>query len=261
LNSDVITVREVADRAIQAYNGGPLINHDDSTLAYWPEKYNDHGVYALPIPVPAPAIVVENTAQGENKISWGPHVESFSAPRLQGAFHHYELYKSAHPLGHWQQLVTVSKGDPLYFKNGVYQFIDKNTRVGDNWYYSVLSVDDHANTSGRTNLTLNQSAIGATLTLEQVYIAPNPFIVKSGYTSAGDVDSQLRFYNLPKICTIRIYSFSGQLIQTIEHDVNNIQHPYVQITRNNQLIASGVYFYSVDTPEGSRCHGKFVIIN
>jgi hypothetical protein len=171
------------------------------------------------------------------------------------------LQKSAHPLGHWQQLATVSKRDPMYYNNGLYQFIDRNTRVGDKWFYSVLSVDDKGNTSGRTNLTLHESAIGATLTLEQVYIAPNPFVVRSGYTGAGDVDTQLRFYNLPKTCTIRIFSFSGQLIQTIEHDVNNIQHAYVQITRNNQYIAPGVYFYSVNTPDGASCHGKFVIIN
>ena len=145
--------------------------------------------------------------------------------------------------------------------NSKYQFTDKNTRVGDKWYYSVLSVDDKGNTSGRTNLTLHESAIGATQSLEQVYIAPNPFLVTSGYTGAGDVNTQLRFYNLPKLCTIRIFSFSGQLVQTIEHDENNIQHAYVQITRNNQLIASGVYFYSVNTPDGSRCHGTFVIIN
>jgi len=261
LNSNVITVREAADRAIHAYTGGPLINHDDSTQAYWPEKYNGRGVYALPIPVPAPAITVENTSQGENVIAWGPQVESFSTPRLQGTFHHYELFKAAHPLGHWQKLAVVQKKDATYFVNGTYRFTDKNTRVGDKWYYSVLSVDDRGNTSGRTNMTLRESAIGSTLGLEQVYIAPNPFLVKSGYTGAGNVDTQLRFYNLPKTCTIRIFSFSGQLVQTIDHDANNIQHPYVQITRNNQLIASGLYFYAIETPDGSRCHGKFVIIN
>lgn len=261
LNSNVITVREVADRAIQAYNGGVVINYDDSTRPYWPEKYSEHGVYQIPIPVPAPALLVENTVQGENIISWGPQVESFTTPRMQGTLDHYELYKSAHPLGHWQKLATVQKRDPIFYVNGRYQFTDKNTRVGDKWYYSVLSVDALGNTSGRTNMTLRLSAIGSTLGLEQVYIAPNPFLVKSGYTGAGNVDTQLRFYNLPKTCTIRIFSFSGQLVQTIDHNENNIQHAYVQITRNNQLIASGLYFYSVETPDGSRCHGKFVIIN
>jgi hypothetical protein len=262
VNSDVVTVREVADRAIQAYASGPSVNHD--SVQYWPERSADHGVYALPVPVPAPAITVENTLLGENRIVWGSQVESFTTLKLQGTFDHYELYKASHPLGPWTKLVSVSKRDPQYFTAGVYQFIDKNSRIGDYFYYSVLSVDDKGNKSGRTNLTLHQSTIGATLSLQNVFVAPNPFIIQSGFSGesvGGDINSQLRFYNLPRVCTIRVFSYSGQLVQTLEHDADKIDHPYFQITRNNQLIASGVYFYVVDTPDGSRCHGKFVIIN
>ena len=180
LNSDVITVREVADRAIQAYNSGPLINHDDSTLAYWPEQYNEHGVYALPIPVPAPAIVVENTAQGENRITWGPHVESFSAPRLQGAFHHYELYKSAHPLGHWQQLATVSKGDPLYFKNGVFVYVQTVVAQGGDGKLKVrgLFIGDDIecfNLAADLSLKVNFEMLDAPLKKVVVYLYPSEF--------------------------------------------------------------------------------------
>ncbi|MCX6138689.1 MAG: hypothetical protein NTV54_14485 [Ignavibacteriales bacterium] len=262
VNSNVVTVREVADRAIQAYGGEPLVNHD--SVQHTPEKYSDHGVYRIPIPIPAPAITLENTVLGENKIVWGPQVESFATPRLQGTFDHYELYKASHPLGPWTKLVSVSKSDPLYFTNGKYQFVDKNSRIGDYFYYSVLSVDNNGNRSGRTNMTLHQSSIGAETTLKKVFVTPNPFIVKSGQSGesvGGDINSQLRFYNLPRTCTIRIYSYSGQLVQTIAHDEDKNNHPYFQITRNNQLIASGVYFYVVDASDGSRCHGKFVIIN
>jgi hypothetical protein len=113
-------------------------------------------------------------------------------------------------------------------------------------------------------MTLHQSTIGAAQTLENVFVAPNPFIVQSGFVGesvGGDINTQLRFYNLPRTCTIRIFSYSGQLIQTIEHDADKVDHAYFQVTRNNQLIASGVYFYVVDAPDGSRTHGKFVIIN
>lgn len=262
VNSNVITIREVADRAIQAYTNQPLVDHD--SVQYWPERHDTSGVYALPIPVPAPVITVENTLLGENRIVWGPQVESFTSPRLQGTFDHYELYKAVHPLGPWLLLVSVSGGDPRYFTSGKYQFIDKNSRIGDYFYYSVVSVDNHGNKSGRTNMTLHESSVGAAPTLKRVFVTPNPFIVKSGLSGAsvdGDVDSQLRFYNLPRRCTIRIYSYSGQLVQIIEHDDDRINHPYFQVTLNNQLIASGVYFYVVDAPDGSRTNGKFVIIN
>jgi hypothetical protein len=262
VNSNVVTVREVADRAIQTYTNEPLVNHN--SVQYWPEQYGEHGVYALPIPVPAPAIKMENTLLGENRIVWGPQVESFTSPRLQGTFDRYEVYKASQPLGPWTKLVSISKRDPQYFTDGKYQFIDKNSRIGDYFYYSVLSVDNKGNKSGRTNMTLHQSSIGAASTLNRVFVAPNPFLVRSGQSGesvGGDINSQLRFYNLPRTCTIRVYSYSGQLVQTIEHDEDKINHPYFQITRNNQLIAAGVYFYVVDTPDGSRTHGKFVIIN
>jgi hypothetical protein len=262
VNSNVVTVREVADRAIQAYTGEALTNHN--TVQYWPDKYNAHGVYRLPIPVPAPGITIENTLQGENRIVWGPQVESFQTARLQGAFDHYEVYKASSALGPWTKLVSIAKGDPQYFTGGTYQFIDKNSRIGDYFYYSVLSVDTKGNKSGRTNLTLHQSTIGATASLGKVFVAPNPFIVKSGQSGesvGGDINSQLRFYNLPHTCTIRVFSYSGQLVQTIEHDVDKNDQAYFQVTRNNQLIASGVYFFVVDSPDGTRTHGKFVIIN
>jgi hypothetical protein len=261
VNSDVVTVREVADRAIQAYTQQPLADHD--SVQFWPHQSPAHGVYALPIPVPAPAIVVENTLLGENRIVWGPQVEGFTSPRLQGTLHHYEVARATQSIGPWTTLVTVPKGDARYFSGGSYQFLDKNTRIGDSYYYSVVSVDENGRKSGRTNITTHQSSIGAEASLKRVFVAPNPLIVRSGFVGRadGDVNAQLRFYNLPRKCTIRIYSYSGQLVQTIEHDANQNVHPYYQLTRNFQLIASGVYFFVVEAVDGTRSHGKFVVIN
>lgn len=260
VNSNVVTVREVADRAIQAYTGEPLVDHD--TLQFWPERYSPHGVYAVPVPVPGPSIAVKNTSLGENQITWGPEVESFTASTA--TLDHYEILKASHPMGPWAVLATVGKGDPKYFASGSYQFLDQNTRIGDFYYYSVVSVDNNGGKSGRTNMTLQESAIGAAQELGTVYVTPNPFIAKSKFPGAavsGSKEDELRFYNLPKQCTIRIISYSGQLIETIEHNVDKNQVAYFQVTRNNQMLASGVYFYVVETPDGSRTHGKFIIIN
>jgi hypothetical protein len=262
VNSSVVTIREAADRAIQAYTNTPLVNHN--SVQYWPEKSSEHGIYALPIPVPAPTITIENTSAGENRIVWGPQVESFTTPRLQGTLDHYELCRATQSIGPWTKLANIAKRDPVYFIDGKYQFLDKNTHIGDQFYYTVVSVDDKGNRSGRTNVKLHQSVIGSELTLKEVFVAPNPFIVKSGFSgisTGGDINAALRFYNLPRVCTIRIYSFSGQLIQTVEHNADQNSESYFQLTRNFQLVASGVYFFAVTTPEGARSHGKFIIIN
>jgi hypothetical protein len=258
VNSNVVTVRDVADRAIEAYTGRPLVDYDSTQ--YWPEQAPDRGVYHLPISVPAPVVRIENTDRATNRILWEDHAESFNASRLQAPFSHYELYKATHPLGPWTKLDSIGIADPRYFNNGTYAVIDPGTRVGEAYYYSVLSVDASGRKSGRTNISLHQTQLGGTDKLETVYAVPNPFIVQSGFSGAGEPQNKVGFYNLPKQCTIRILSYSGQLVETIVHDSGDYSAEYFQVTRNNQLIASGVYFFVVETPDGKRTHGSFVII-
>ena len=258
VNSNVVTVRDVADRAIQAYTNNALVDYDSSQ--YWPERSPDRGVYRVPIVVPAPAFTVENTSRATNLITWGPNVETFASSRLQAPFSHYKLYRADHPLGPWTLLDSIGVSDSRYFQNGTYSWTDYGTRVLESFYYSIISIDANGNTSGRTNIQLHQTQLAGTDKLETVYVVPNPFIVKSNFEGAGDSQNMIGFYNLPKKCTIKIISYSGQLVETLIHDSGNISTEYFQVTRNNQLIASGLYFFVVETPDGSRNHGKFVII-
>ena len=63
-------------------------------------------------------------------------------------------------------------------------------------------------------------------------------------------------------CTIRIFSYTGQLIQTIEHDQPSFGDPWYQLTINNQIVASGVYYFVVEDHEtGDTSTGKFVVIH
>lgn len=259
VNSKVVTIRDVADRAIQMYTGNPVILDYDS-LQYWPERSPDRGLYTVPVIIPAPLINVDNTPLAQNKISWSPQVESFTAPSLVAPFSHFLVLKSSHPLGPWKVLDSVGTADPRYFDGSEYNFVDTDTKVLESYYYTVVSVDAQGNRSGMTNMKLHQTQIGGTETLETVYAVPNPFILRSGFSGAGNVENAIGFYNLPKKCTIRIISYSGQLIETIEHNSGNYSVEYFRTTRNNQVIASGVYFYVVETPDGKRTHGKFVVI-
>ncbi|MFH0991334.1 MAG: T9SS type A sorting domain-containing protein [bacterium] len=264
VNSKVVTVRDVTDRAIQAYNGGPVIMYD--TLQYQAELAPSKGIYKFPAPFPAPGLTFSNTSLAENVISWGPQIESFSHPMLSGTFSHYEVLKADHPLGPWSKLDSVGKSDPRYFSNGIYKVKDRTTKVGATYYYTVISVDNKGNKSGQTNMAFFETQIGGTDQLEKVYVVPNPFIGQSGFggaTSGGVSDTRMKigFYNLPKVCTIRVYSFSGQLVTTIQHESGSYSTEYLQVTRNNQVLASGVYFYVVQTPEGNTTNGKFVVIH
>ena len=105
-----------------------------------------------------------------------------------------------------------------------YEFIDEDEsfKLGETKSYAVASVDDKGNESGLTNITAHQKNVRNVDTIDEVYAVPNPFIVKSGFAGNND-DGKIGFYGLPEECTIRIFSYAGQLVETIEHNSQHFQ--------------------------------------
>jgi hypothetical protein len=260
----VVSIRDVADRAIEMYTGRPLAKYD--TLQYKPEAAPATGRYnTVPIPVPAPAIRVEDTRAAANRIIWGPHVESFASPRLRASFSHYEVRRAPHPLGPWTVVASVFPRDPKYFKDGAYAVIDPESNLGDNVAYAVVSVDKLGGKSGMTNMMTHETQAPPAETLGKVYVVPNPLIVTSGLAGSdpgGEIGDRIQFLGLTKRCTIRIFSYTGQLIMTREHDRETYGNPWYQLSINSQIIASGIYYFVVEDREtGARSKGKFVVIH
>jgi hypothetical protein len=254
INSDsVINVTQVAHKAFQAYLG------DEPDVPVWPEDNPRTGSYQIPVPVPAPAITLENTTDGNVKVTWIRAVEDFEHPRLMGTLSAFNIWRSNAGMGPWRLLGTLNMGDVN--ADNIYEFIDDDTtsRIGETKYYAVTSVDDQGNESGKTNIISFKKNIGSVPKLDKVYVVPNPFIEKSGFTGIGE-EGQIGFYGLPEKCTIRIFSYAGQLVKTIEHDDPVYSTAWLQVTRSGQVIASGIYFYVVTTPDGDQASGKFIVI-
>jgi hypothetical protein len=267
IDSDIISVNQVAHKAWEAYLGqqipydperkgpaGGMLFPEDN-----PKPSQNSAKYKIPIPVPAPVIKVENTPQATVKITWKRSVENFSAPRMTGKLSKFYVWRSNAGMGPWELLGEVQLGNVN--EEGLYEFIDNDEtyKLGETKYYSVTSVDDKGNQSGRTNITPHVKNVRSVDKMEKVYAVPNPFIVKSGFEGHGQ-DNAIGFYGLPEKCTIRIYSYAGQLVETIEHDSPVYSTAWFQVTRNNQDIASGIYFYVVTTPSGETATGKLVIV-
>ena len=69
---------------------------------------------------------------------------------------------------------------------------------------------------------------------------------------------------LPRVCTIRIFTLSGDLVQEIKHDRpdggGGSQHEvWNLISRNTQAVTSGIYLWQVSSESGDQL-GKLVII-
>jgi hypothetical protein len=116
-------------------------------------------------------------------------------------------------------------------------------------------------------LTFNWSVEAATaatgpVDLTKIHTVPDPYLGTSLY-DLSPTSKQLMFVNLPPEATIRIYSLTGVLIDVIVHDdvTAGGRAVWSVRNRNQQFVASGVYFYHVVTPEGDEYVGKFTIIN
>jgi hypothetical protein len=256
----------VADRAIQMYTGDSLLKYDG--VQFKPDKIAPTGAYnSTYIPYPAPQLLVFDAAYAKNKLVWGPQVEGFTTlarvqaaravGRIRAGLCYYLVMKSQEGLGPWLRMDSVGIRDARYFGTdpeypGQYVYRDTTSLLSENYYYAVVSVDSLGGKS--------VPHLGGKL-----YVAPNPLILAStrgGSTQEGDIKDGIGFYGLPRHCTIRVFSYSGQLVGTIEHDSNTDTHDWFQISRNNQRIASGVYFYIVeDHGDGTRATGKFVVIH
>jgi hypothetical protein len=98
--------------------------------------------------------------------------------------------------------------------------------------------------------------------LVRVHTVPDPYYV----TNAMEITTNrkvLKFVNLPPQAIIRIYTMSGVLVDIVEHNDPGLGGEAVWDlrNRNNQFVASGVYFYHVETAAGKKKVGRFTVVN
>ena len=98
--------------------------------------------------------------------------------------------------------------------------------------------------------------------LANVHTVPDPYYVTNGLEVTPS-QKILKFVNLPERAIIRVYSVSGILVDIIEHNDPGLggEATWDVRNRNNQFVASGVYFYHVETPSGAEKIGRFTVVN
>jgi hypothetical protein len=99
------------------------------------------------------------------------------------------------------------------------------------------------------------------LDLDQVHTVPDPYYVTSEFEQTSD-NKVIKFVNLPHQATVRIYSSSGILVSVIEHNSSTLggSADWDVRNRNNQVVASGVYFYHIEAGDARRV-GRFTVVN
>jgi hypothetical protein len=97
--------------------------------------------------------------------------------------------------------------------------------------------------------------------LKAVHTVPDPYYVTNSFETTT-TDKIIKFVNLPSQAIIRIYSSSGVLVSILEHNSTTLggDETWNVRNRNNQVVASGVYFYHIEAG-GARRIGRFTVVN
>ena len=108
----------------------------------------------------------------------------------------------------------------------------------------------------------------ASSNLDNIYVVPNPYVGANEIEPANKLSGQNRgerriyFENLPMKCTIRIYTLSGELVSTLEHEsgADNGREFWNLLNEDGFSVAYGVYLAHIDAPGIGEKLIKFALI-
>lgn len=141
----------------------------------------------------------------------------------------------------------------------------------------LAALESSRTVGSQSTYPLSTSDVVAAKNLD-VFVYPNPYRLDGNYREMGlegrgpdqlsrpdDRVRAIHFANLPPKCTISIFSLDGDLIREIDHDIDPINSEsshdiWNLITRNTQLVVSGLYYWTVEDENGKVQIGKFAII-
>ncbi|MEO8398918.1 MAG: hypothetical protein ABI550_03785, partial [Ignavibacteriaceae bacterium] len=149
---------------------------------------------------------------------------------------------------------SISEGDQIPPKPGdIFRIATtKPFRTGEYFEYSTKAP---AFDKGKAQTDLNKVAV-----------VPNPYSGAASWeaasTQVGRGDRKIYFIHLPQKCTIRIYSISGKLVNTIEHNgnVDDGEEAWNLVSKDGMDISFGVYVYHIEAPGIGEKIDRFAII-
>ena len=223
---------------------------------------------------PASPSLTGTSENDQVRLEWGDEAAQF--PGAGGAIEEYRIYRN-----YKRPASAVGPTDTTLVLHDTVspdtrEYVDTDVIRGEDYYYSVTAVNQGGVESSiylnRTNFAGPPEISALTPTRppaenwqENVVVVPNPYHVQAAQKYGG---RRLNFLNLPAYANVRIYTMTGDLVQTLEHNSDTGDEDWQrQDTFSTMEIVSGVYFYVVEeldspngSPTGNVARGKFVVI-
>jgi len=237
-------------------------------------KWNFDTGYKIP-QAPPPPTSLEITGLGTGvEIRWSD-IEAENMPNFDG----YRIMSRISNLDTVFYEVAYSSGPED--KASDHLFVDTDVLPGAQYYYYIqakakIGVNDlTADPSTRGKTIYSQRVLVPNISwinpprisqdeLSKIAIVPNPYNINDPLLDIqGWTDGRgIQFFNLPARVDIKIYTENGDLVQTINHDspVKSGYEKWDMITRNQQVISSGVYIAVFKKPGGESSIQKILVI-
>ncbi|MBI3193017.1 MAG: hypothetical protein HYZ34_00960 [Ignavibacteriae bacterium] len=216
-------------------------------------------------------------------------------------FEGFRLYRADERNGEELQYTFLKQfdvaDDPFGYNVGLqWEFTDSLVRKGMTYWYAVTSysipdishverknppgfgsiLDTLYGRSYESSISENATKVfhsfGPSKKLGEVMVVPNPYRGDVYYVDDGGYEGpevtwtpykrMVRFIHLPSKAYIKIYSLTGDVITSIQHDDahGNIagQHDFNLFSESGRPLANGIYVFTVESEYGKQI-GKFVI--
>jgi hypothetical protein len=252
-------LRHVIEWGYKAYYAGS--EHSDPVHPSDPDS-DTH--WYIPVPPPSPELRY-SAKLGAVNLVWDDTPERTPDP-LKGRvdFVAYVVYRAMYePVG-WVPLDTLYL-DP---ETGTvaHSYTDTTVKPGFPYYYVVTALDDDGLESPKNNYLKDPDGNPLVIVIpaevgsvEDVVVVPNPYPGAAPWT-ATEIADKIEFHNVPAHCKIKIYTLSGDLVQTLVNETGQGSIAWNLLSRSGQKVVSGVYIYKVETPDGDYKVGKFMIL-
>ena len=227
---------------------------------------------SLPRPPQPPSLF--NVTSGGDRII----IDWTSEPESEQAFAGYSLYRLKFKPDTILFSYDVSQGtlDSLDgtiatiwdLEKGTTTFEDLTAERGFDYFYFLEAFDDGSvgsrvlNSSKFYTITNKPAALKRPPgdSFEDIRIVPNPYHISARDFQYGvGASDRLMFLNIPPVCTIRIFTERGDLVDTIYHNDGSGDEAWNSITSSRQLIVSGLYVAHFDMPDGQAVR-KFTVV-
>jgi hypothetical protein len=211
------------------------------TLRAAKETYDNN--FVIPQAPPPPSYFFVNGGGDRISLEWDGNAGNFSD---QGyVFDGYEVWRAENninnPQTRYHKIFSCTAAD------AVTSYGDTSV-IGNDYYYYYLVSKARNNAgnvlkSSRFYTITNTPAVllrPAGKALADIRVVPNPYVISQKDAQFSN-DDEIRFYNIPAYCKIKVYTERGDLVWEKDHKDTSGKETWQSLTLYGQMITSGIY--------------------